>query len=188
MKGWSFAVAVVLAAMLGGGGGAVAATTIEYRATDLTDLVVDEDLWRYEYRVSGRSFFVDLGFDVYFPVAGGFQFEDLGQALPANADWDVFDLQPDAALPADGAYDALALVDAASLAGFFSIDFIWRGTGAPGSQPFEIFDASTPGAFSILEAGRTVPLRDGGQVPTPGSLGLLLGGLAVMGALRRRPG
>lgn len=185
MKGWGVVLAAALAALLGGSGGAFASTTIEYRATDLADLIASEDLWRYEYRVSGRSFLTDIGFDVYFPLASGYQSGDLGAAVPANADWDVLTLPPDPLLPADGAYDALALVDGASLAGFFSIDFIWRGAGKPGTQPFEIYDARSSLSIPVLESGVTIPLRDGGQVPVPGTLGLLVCGWVALASCRR---
>lgn len=186
MKGPKVLLAVMLAALLGGSGVAVAATTIEYRATNLADVVVGKDLWRYDYRVSGRNFLADIGFDVYFPLASGYLSGDLQTVAPANGDWDVLSLQPAPSLSADGAYDALALVDAPSLSGFFSIEFIWRGAGTPGSQPFEVYDARSPLAIPVLEAGETIPLRDGGQVPAPGTLGLLAAGLGAALALRRR--
>ena len=186
MKRLKAVLALALATLLGGSGGAFASTTIEYRATDLADLVVGDDLWRYDYRVSGRSFLADIGFDIYFPVVSGYLAGDLGTAVPANGDWDALTLQPDALLPADGAYDALALVDAASLGGFFSVEFVWRGAGTPGSQPFEIYDLSAAGTNLVLESGDTIPLRDSGALPVPGTLALLGSGLGAALALRRR--
>lgn len=162
-------------ALLLGSSGAQA-TTIEYSATNLADLIAGEDLWRYDYRVSGTSFAAFSGFDIFFPVAQGFVFGDLGSAVPANADWDAFAIQADPLLPSDGAFDAQAQTNGASLAGFFSVNFVWRGAGTPGSQPFHIFDAP----FAVIESGTTVP------IPEPGTLALMGTGLAVVGAAARR--
>ena len=59
-------------------------------------------------------------------------------------------------------YDALALVNNASLANAFVVDFIWRGTGTPGSQPFEIFDDT----FAVIDEGTTTTIPE----PTTGAI------------------
>lgn len=81
-----------------------------------------------------------------------------------NADWDILVWQPDSFIPDDGAYDALALVDGASLADSFALNFTWLGSGNPCSQYFEVYDAS----WNTVESGPTSP------VPEPATI-LLVG-------------
>jgi hypothetical protein len=155
----------------------VQATVIAYRATDLVDVVPGEDRWQYEYLVSGFAFPQFFGFDIFFPVADGFLFGDLQDPPPTpNADWATLTIQADPLLPADGFYEAVALVDNASLADFFTVEFTWRGAGVPGSQIFELFDDS----FQVIERGETIPLT-----PIPEPSALLLVGIGLF-ALRAR--
>jgi hypothetical protein len=130
------------------------AATIHYTVTDLPDVKPGEDLWQYHYSVSGVSFLSGQGFDIAFAVDDGFQFGDLvdPQSGPSS-DFDVMAIQPDPEIPADGLFDAAALVDAPSLTGDFISTFIWRGAGTPGAQTFTLFDTD----FSIFETGTTVP-------------------------------
>ena len=159
------------------------ATTITYEATDLADITPGEDLWQYRYLVSGVTFPLGSGFDIFFPLANGFLAGDLTNTPSPNADWDTIALQPDPGLLDDGRYDALALVNNASLADAFVMDFVWRGTGAPGSQRFEIFDDT----FAVIDEGITSP-AGGTPVPEPGTLTLLVGpGLLGWVWLRRQP-
>jgi hypothetical protein len=146
---------------------AARATTIRYQATDLTDVVAGEDRWKYRYQVSDFAYPAGYGFDIFFRKVDGFRFGDLENPPPApNGDWDVITIQPDPLLPDDGRYDAVALVDNPSLADFFTVQFVWRGAGKPGSQKFEVFD----GGFAVLQTGQTIPLDQ--TVPEPGTLGL----------------
>ena len=133
---------------------ASAGTTIHFTVTDLPDVNPGEDLWQYNYSVSGVSFAAGQGFDIAFAVGDGFQFGDLvaPQSGPTT-DFDVMAIQPDPSIPADGLFDAVATLDAPSLAGDFVSTFIWRGTGTPGAQTFTLFDTD----FSVFESGTTVP-------------------------------
>jgi len=153
----------------------VHAATITYETTDLVDTTPGEDLWQYRYLVSGFTFPLNFGFDILFPLSEGYLFGDIRNTPPPNGDWDTVALQPDPALPDDGRYDALALVNNASLASAFVADFIWRGTGTPGSQPFEIFDDT----FAVIDEGRTIP-AGGTLVPEPTTLVLSLSGVALL--------
>src|SRR5262245_14490519 len=66
------------------------ATKIEFVATDLVDITPGEDLWRYDYRVSGGTFLQNSFFDIYFdPLL----YRDLTAGPAPNADWDVAILQ-----------------------------------------------------------------------------------------------
>lgn len=152
------------------------AGTITYLATDLTDTTPGQDLWQYRYLLSGFSFGLNSGFDIFFPLSDGYLFGDLENDPPEpNPDWDVLSVQPDTNLPADGFLDALALTNSPSLAAPFTITFIWRGTGTPGSQPFEIFDDT----FTVIDEGGTVP-AGGTPVPEPTSALLFLSGVALL--------
>lgn len=150
------------------------ATAISYTATDLTDINPGEDLWQYSYSVSDNTFAADTGFTVYFD----FDLYDFLDPLPTapNADWDVLTWDPDSSIPDDGAYDAYALVDNASL-DMFTVSFTWLGGGAgPGSQYFEVYDGLT---WSILEDGFT----SSGAAPIPEPATMLLFGTGLVGLI-----
>jgi len=153
------------------------ATMIRYQVTDLANEVAGDDLWSYTYDVSGFTFTANTGFTIYFDVEF---FSDLEDPPPfVHDDWDVLALQPDAVLAAQGAYDALALVDGPSLAGPFTLRFVWLGGPgtAPDSQPFDVNEFDSAGnLLRTLESGTTVP--------EPSSAVLLVIGLCM---LRRNP-
>lgn len=153
------------------------AGTITYEAIDLADTTPGEDLWQYSYMLSGFTFPLGFGFDLFFPLSQGYLFGDLETDPPEpNADWDVISIQPDQNLPADGFLDALALVNNASLADPFTIAFIWNGTGTPGTQLFEIFDDT----FAVIDGGVTVPAGGTTPVPEPGTLLLFATGMGLV--------
>jgi hypothetical protein len=150
------------------------AATITFQATDLPNVVPGEDLWKYEYVVSGVTFEADQGFSIYFDSS---LYANLESPPPAvSSDWDIITLQPDPGLPSAGIYDSLALVDAASLGQPFVLTFAWLGAPGttPGSQAFSInqFDQSG-NLLSYLELGNTSPAGTSAPVPEPSS-GILL--------------
>jgi len=148
--------------------------TISYDATDLTDTVMGEDLWRYSYTVSDHVFDIDNGFSIFFDYTNYSNLQD--PAPLVNADWDILVLQPDSSLPDDGIYDALALLNAPSLLDAFTLDFVWLGVGTPGSQLFEVYDDS----FNIISSGNTI--ANVSNVPEPATIFLFsFGLLAVWG-------
>jgi hypothetical protein len=152
------------------------AATIHFVTTDLPDVTPGEDLWSYEYTVTGRSFLQSEFFDIYFDPA---LYGTLAPGPPLNAGWDTRILQqpnPVNLPPFDrGIFDSFALVDNPSLAAAFSVSFVYLGTGSPGSQPFEIFAANS----NLLESGLTSPAA--GAIPEPSSIVLCLLGLAAFG-------
>ena len=130
-----------------------------------------EDLYRYSYALSDFPDSADFGFSIFFDAA---LYSSLESPPPSvGSEWDVLSLEPDPGLPADGLYDALALVDSPTTLAGFMIDFVWLGTGAPGSQPFVIYDTS----FATVESGPTVP--------EPGTLVLLGSALIGVGGFSR---
>jgi len=158
--------------------GSARAATIFYQATDLADVVVGQDLWEYTYTVTGITFSQDQGFSI---LASDSLYRDLAIPVPPNSDWDATVFQPDPVLTSPGAYDALALVSAPSLAGPFVVDFVWLGgANRPGSQPFEIYALSGEGELTVIDEGRTIPFG----VPEPASA--LLVGVGVLAAARVR--
>jgi len=161
------------------------ATTILFAATDLPDTTPGEDLWQYTYHVSNVIFQTNVGFSLSFDRT---LYRNLEEPPPVvNADWQTQVFQPDLALPADGLYDALALVDGASLADPFPVRFLWlggRGT-TPGAQPFEVdaFDAQGT-LIRTIETGSTTAPGQMASVLEPGTLFLLSTGLLGIAAWR----
>ena len=150
------------------------AIQISYQAVNLADTTPGEDLWQYSYTVGDYSFDMDYGFTIYFDYL---LYSDLEDPPPyVNDDWEPIVWQPDTGIPDDGAYDALALEDGASLANPFLVSFVWLGSGIPGSQFFEVYD---PG-FNTIGSGETAP------VPEPATLLLVGSGLLCLAGLRKR--
>ncbi|HXG48643.1 MAG TPA: PEP-CTERM sorting domain-containing protein [Methylomirabilota bacterium] len=153
--------------------------TIFFQTLDLADSTPGQDLWQYTFRVADRGFTSGQGFSVFFD-------EQLYRALQnpgplVNPEWSVLVVQPDLVLPDAGFFDAQAMQNAPSLSAEFSVQFVWLGEGAPGAQPFTIYDTD----YSTLVSGFTV-------VPEPTSLGLLVAGLLAWAGWRgmsrvRRP-
>lgn len=159
----------------------VSAATITYKAVDLPDLVVGEDLWQYDYRITNFAFNINQGFTIYFDENF---YKNLDISFhTVNSDWDVLLFQPDLNIPAAGAYDAIALVDNASLGDFFSIDFVFTGSGSPTSQPFDIYQTDSQGLFlGLLESDFTIALIN--SIPEPNPLPLILIGISTFTLVR----
>ena len=151
------------------------ASVITFVATDLADTTVGQDLWRYDYAVSGRSFLQSEFFDIYFDPS---RYRTLSAGPEPNADWDSIVLQqptPGNLPPFDvGIFDNFALTGAPSLAGSFSTTFVFLGPGTPGSQKFNIFDANS----NLIETGLTT--RPVSVIPEPSTISLSLIGLLVL--------
>lgn len=154
-------------------------TTVSYTAVDLPNVQPGVDLWQYQYTVSNFTFGIGQGFSIYFNES---LYADLANPV-ASAEWDPLVLQPDPVLGA-GLYDALAKVDAASLATPFTVDYVWLGMGTPGVQPFDVYALDASGGLTILETGQTTAAAT--PVPEPATLLLLGSGIAAVLTFGRR--
>lgn len=151
------------------------ATTITSVATDLTDTAAGEDLWQIEYTVSDYTFNADQGFTIWFDLG---LYEELTIiSAGSGSDWDVLVWNPDSSIPDDGAYDALALVDNASLDATFIVSFVWLGSEVPNTQSFDVYELSYDGYYTTIESGQT-----SSPVPEPGTI--ILAAIGFIGLAR----
>ncbi len=139
------------------------ATTISYAVTSLGG-----NSWQYSYSVANDSLSSNIEeFTIYFEQG---DFENLRSAQ-APLEWDPTVIQPDPLLPDDGFYDGLSntlsIAPGETLTGF-TIQFDYFGSDMPGSQFFEIINATN---FSVLDSGTTT------VVPIPAAVWLLGSGI-----------
>jgi hypothetical protein len=179
------AVTVARALRIGVLGAAVLASTatwalpsISYVAVDEADVVMGQDLWRYDYTLTGP---VDLfgGLEISFE-AGLYEAVIISGADPI-LDVSTPTTQPD---PIFGPGLVVVTLPTVALgagdAGLFSVNFLWNGPGAPGSQSYRIFD----GSFGDVVLSRTVPTGTS-PIPAPSAASLVLLALAALATTRR---
>ena len=160
------------------------AVTVKYTATDLTDVVVGQDRWSIDYLVTG-SFVAFGGLNVIYPYSAYANL--VSTTSPDPLVWTVNVTEPDAGLFADGLV-SLSPSTGITVADLpFSVEFIWLGTGSPGSQAFEIFD----GLFAVVDTGRTTQAGvtdPNNTVPEPGTLLMVASALLLLPLSRSRRG
>jgi hypothetical protein len=157
------------------------ATVIEYDVQ-----LVGGNTWRYDYEVTNDTLADPIEeFTIWFDW--NLYGELLLPIAPLN--WDPIAIQPDVNLPHDGFYDALVfgtgILPGATLGGF-SVQITWLGAGKPGTQLFDVVNATD---FSVLDSGLTrlrVTTPPPTGVPEPGTLGLLGAALLLFPVMRRR--
>ena len=149
------------------------ATMIDYTATQLGGT-----RWRYDYTVHNDTLGSPLQeFTIYFNEA---LFANLANESTASG-WDLLVIQPDKNIPAAGFFDGLAPGNGLAFGAWvdgFSVSFDYLGTDMPGRQWFGIYE---PVTYGEIEKGMTGTAA----VPLPGTLSLLVLGLAA-GAVQRR--
>ncbi|MCU1237662.1 MAG: Ig family protein [Candidatus Solibacter sp.] len=136
------------------------------------------DVWQYTYSLSGFTFSAGDLLAIYFDASIP---PNLDPPPAVGSDWSLFTFQPDAALPAPGEFDAMALVNSPSFAVPFTISFMFPGGLPPGPQDFIVFDSS----FEAIDSGVTTTAATT-ATPEPGSLAVALSGLAILALLRRK--
>lgn len=154
-----------------------AAPTVIFVATDLADTTATEDLWRYEYSITGPV-------DAFGAVNLLFSPASYANLVSQTADTNLslLDVQP--VTGADGIVfvtpiNGLLATDTAAL----SVDFVWLGGlgSAPGAQAFEVVD----GNGNFVETGVT-RLQSGGTVPEPSALLLTAAAMLALLAVSAR--
>lgn len=146
------------------------------------------DDYRYEYTVTndgslGAGIALEWFAILFDPVLYDESSLTIVTADPPASDWDELILG--SGLLIDAAYDVFALAggiaDGGNVTGF-AVEFTWLGTGAPGAQPFEIYD---PVSFDVIETGSTHTTVS--AVPEPGTLTLLfISVMAAVAVMRRK--
>jgi hypothetical protein len=175
---------MVAAACLGAG--LAAGATISFQTSDLPDVIPGQDLREYVYTISGVTLQANQGIDILFNPA---TYGTLSNGK-AGAGFDLALFQPNVPVGASGDYSALALVNNPSLAGPFSVDFVFLGPGQPGSQPFQINQFDSSGNFlRTISSGFTVAaaVPEPNMAPLAG-VSLVLIAVAAGIARRRRTG
>lgn len=145
---------------------------------------VSATTWEYNYTVINDTLSSNLEeFTVFFDPG---LYKNLS-VVASPTGWDPLAIQPDAALPDDGFYDALAstggIAPGGSVGGF-AVRFDFLGTGTPSAQRFDVVD---PATYATLESGATQHIS---SVPLPATAGLFLSGLSLFAGFftRRRAG
>lgn len=153
------------------------AASVVYSAVDLPDAVAGEDLWQYEYTITGAF----AAFDTLTIEFAHGLYDQLDLTI-ATA---VLDAQPPlAGFPgADSLLQFTALSAHASLVDSAAVSFVWLGTGTPGAQTYSVADE-----FGNVYQNSVTRLEGAQQaVPEPATLALLLAVL-LPGALTRPGG
>lgn len=156
-----------------------AAPTVVFTATDLVDVTAGEDLWRYDYTISGP---VDAFGSINLLFSPTLYASLHAQTL--DLDLSLLVQNPDVAAPSDGIVFVTPISGlSAAATTTLSVDFTWLGGvgRTPGAQAFDVVD----GLGSPAGGGVSRPLN-GGSVPEPSALLLAATALLALSARRER--
>ena len=139
------------------------AASISYKVTEGADFFSGFSYQQYTYTVKDHVFSAGTDFTIDFS-GGNYSVLDTAPNAPvaANSDWAVSWTPTSSSLPSDGQFTATALVDNASLAGVFTIRFLWPdGEPLPGPQSYvldgingiTVAAVPIPAAFLLFGAG-----------------------------------
>jgi hypothetical protein len=144
------------------------------------------NVYRYVYTITnngslGNATRVQL-FDILFDPSL-YQEPSLQIVTPASLQTQWSELLLKSVPGVSAAYDALALqggIPVGSTVSGFSVQFVWLGSGVPGTQPFQIFD---PNTFQLLQTGQTTTPSSPVAAPAASTFSLILlaVGLALTG-------
>lgn len=166
-KAW-FAGLVTMLATLG-------ATAIElrYSQVDMPDSVLGQDAWQYQYTFTGQFQAFEGLTLLYDPTT----YTSLA-AGPVDNLFSTLVIQPDPALGADGLIQLTATSALPSSFGMsFAVDFVRIGN-LPAGHGYEVFDDG----FNVVATGQATLA----PIPEPSVAAMLLTGVAVLAARRRR--
>ena len=158
-----------------------ASPVVSYVATDLVDTITGQDLWRYDYTITGlvdESLLLNFSFLKYLNLDASETYATTGMDVAdGDAKLVVFLLASSDPVAMVAGLISVNQQDPLSAASPITmrVEFDWLGQGAPGSQGFQVFDVvgnSTEGA--------TTPPGNGNVIPEPASLALMLA--ALLGA------
>lgn len=175
---WRLHIGTLLAALLWFciTGPALANILVLYTPQNLADTTAGEDLWQYDYQVSGHDFLAGESLVLYFDFGA---FEAIAPVSGPSPDWGLDAAEPDKFLgPGIFVATAPAAPGVGPLA--FSVRFHWLQPARPMDQAFDLFGPEPE--YALLDSGRSSPE----PIPEP-SLGLLLLiGLALLLVARHK--
>lgn len=168
-----------LSAALALASAAWAAPGVTFLATDLADTTPGEDLWVFDYAISGPL----AAFESVNLLYAASDFSASLSVLTSDLSISTTVTAPVASPPADGQVLATAVVPLAGNAyAAMSVQFVWTGAGLPGAQGFEVLDDQ----YNVLSTGMTTLAA---AVPEVSSAAMLFAGMILLGPvayLRRR--
>jgi hypothetical protein len=152
-------------------------TTLHAAAVQFQVTPLGGTSFRYTYFLSGFAFNANQALDIQFAPS---LYGTLSNGMVGSG-FGLVLLQPNNPPGTAGDYIALAQMSNPPLTGPFSVDFLFKGIGTPGAQPYvvEQFDQNfniVPCTGPACGSGTTTPV--GSTIPEPGSFSL--GGVALL--------
>lgn len=156
-----------------------AAPGVTFLATDLADTTAGEDLWVFDYAITGPL----VEFESVNLLFASRDFSPALAVLTSDISISTTVTAPVASPAADGQVLATAMVPLPGNAfAAMSVQFVWTGAGLPGAQSFEVLDDQ----FNVLSTGTTMMAA---AVPEASTVAMLFAGMILLGPvayLRRR--